>query len=204
MTKEIGDIIIYKIQSLPWVDKYCGVVKILTYQAKDKSDRVILKKIPVSCTDSLEDCASGKYIDLCPNSNKKSVLFLKDKGTRFVSRNGDKYSWQSSFDLVIWLNLPKLGYNGCSYSGIAMTGILSKLPSVPFQINGSIYQRMMINLGGQLPNTVNPFAEYSFPEEITQYLMHPYEAISLPITVDFMTNKSCLNVPYVPAEINCL
>jgi len=200
MTNDIGDIIIYKLQSLPWFDKYTGVVKTITYQAPDKK----LKKMPVSCNTSAEDCTSGHYTDLCPDSTKKSVVFLEDLGTRFVSRNADKYYWKSSFNLVIWLNLPKLGYEGCSYSGIAINGVLSKLPAIPFQITGSIYQRVMINLDGQSPNSINPFSKYSFPEEITQYLMHPYEAITLPLSVDFMTNKACLDVPYLPAPIKCI
>ena len=204
MTNDLGDIIIYKLQSLPWFDKYTSVVKILSYQSKNKQGNNVIKKMPVSCQTTAEDCTSGRYIDLCPNSDKKSVVFLKDKGTRFVSRNGDKYSWRSSLDLVVWLNLPKLGYEGCSYSGIAITGVLSKLPSVPFQITGSIYQRVSINLDGQLPNTSNPFAEYSFPEEITQYLMYPYEAFTLPISVDFMTNRACLDVPYIPQQLDCI
>jgi hypothetical protein len=204
MTIDIGDIIIDRLSTLPWLDKYTGVVKTISYQSKNKDSGTIIKRMPAYCRTSAADCSSGRYIDLCPDSRSKSVLFLEDNGVRFVKRDGNRYFWRASYNLVVWLNLPALGYEGQSYSGIAINGILSKFPPTPFQNVGSIYQQVNINLDGQLGSNSNPFAKYSFPEEITQYLMYPYEALSLPITVDFMTNKACLDIPYVPAPNDCV
>lgn len=202
MTIDIGDIIIDRLSTLPWMDKYVGVVRTLTFQGQDKTGKVVIKRMPVSCRTSAAQCSTGTYQDLLPDGRVKSVVFLKDNGVRFVSRDGNKYRFRASYNLVVWLNLPGLGFEGCSYSGIAIAGILSKLPQVPFQ--SSIYQQVGINIDGQSPNTVNPFAEYTIPEEITQYLMYPYDSFVLPITVDFMTNKACIDVPYVPAPLNCV
>ena len=204
MTIDIGDIIINRLATLPWLDKYVGVVKTLSYQGQDSLGKTIIKRMPVSCRTSQNQCSSGTYIDLCPDNKKKSIFFLKDNGVRFVSKDGDKYYWRASYNAVGWLNLPKLGYENCNYSGVAITGILSKFPSSPFQEIGSIYQRVMINVDGQLSQNTNPFSEYTFPEEITQYLMYPYEAFVLPITVDFMINKSCLSALPLGQPIACL
>lgn len=202
MTIDIGDIIIDRLSSLPWMDKYVGVVKTLTFQATDKTGKTILKRMPVSCRTSAADCSTGRYEDLLPDSRVKSVTFLKDNGVRFVKRDGNRFYFRASYNLVVWLNLPGLGFEGCSYAGIAIAGILSKVPQVPFQ--SSIYQQVSINVDGQLSNSTNPFSEYTIPEEITQYLMYPYDSFVLPITVDFMTNKACLDVPYVPAPLDCV
>lgn len=203
MTIDIGDIIIDRLSTLPWLDKYTGVVKTLTYQSRDKDGKTSIKKMPVNCRVSAAECSSGRYGDMLPDSGVKSVLFLEDNGVRFTKRDGNKFYFRASYNLVVWLNLPGLGYEGCSYSGIAIAGILSKIPQVPFQNTGSIYQMVNINVDGQLGNNTNPFAKYTIPEEITQYLMYPFESFVLPITVDFMTNKSCLDIPYVPAPALC-
>ena len=204
MTNDIGDIVIDRLSTLPWMDKYVGVVKTLSYQGQDKTGKAIIKRMPVSCRTSADECSSGRYTDLLPDSRVKSVTFLKDNGVRFVSRDGNKFYFRASFNLVVWLNLPALGYEACSYGGIAIAGILTKFPATPFQNTGSIYQQVKINVDGQLANSTNPFAEYTIPEEVMQYLMYPYESFVLPITVDFMTNKSCLDIPYVPAPLNCV
>lgn len=204
MTIDIGDIIIDRLSTLPWLDKYCGVVRTLTYQSKKKDGAIILKKMPVSCRTSAAECSSGRYVDLLPDSRVKSVTFLEDNGVRFVKRDGNRFYFRASFNLIVWLNMPALGYSDCSYTGIAIAGILTKFPPVPFQNTGSIYQQVSINVDGQLSNNVNPFAKYTIPEEITQYLMYPYDSFVLPITVDFMTNKACLDIPYVPAPLDCV
>lgn len=204
MTIDIGDIIIDRLSALPWLDKYCGVVRTLTYQSKDNTGKASIKKMPISCRTSAAACSSGRYVDMLPDSRVKSVVFLEDNGVRFTKRDGNRFYFRASYNLVVWLNMPALGYSDCSYSGIAIAGILSKIPQVPFQNTGSIYQQVNISVDGQLSNNTNPFAKYTIPEEITQCLMYPYDSFVLPITVDFMTNKACLDIPYVPAPLDCV
>jgi hypothetical protein len=201
MNKDIGDIVMTKLSSLPWFDKYAGVIKVLSFTDTDKDGKVIRKKMPVNCRSTQLECSSGRYIDLCPDSTKKSVAFLKDKGVRFVEVNGNSSKWKAAFDLVCWINADAIGYENCSYSGIAIQGILSKLSIVPF--HDGIYQHIRIQVFGQLPEATNPFAEYNFEEDITQYLMHPYEVFTLPIEVDFSINKNCISVADIDSPINC-
>lgn len=201
----IGDIVIDKINTLPWLDKYAGIVKNLSYLSVDKEGKKVKKTFPASCRMTWEECEAGqdtgRYKDLIPDSSKKSLLYLEDKGVRFLRKEGRRYVWRASMNMVGWLNLPKLGSTSCSYSSIALTGILSKLPETPFNVGN--YQMIQINAVGQEPKTNNPFAKFSYDETIQQFLMYPYDYFVLLIEVEFSTNKACLTAPSLGPDTSC-
>lgn len=201
MTNDIGNIIIEKIKTLPFVDKYAGVVRTLSY-TDTVEGKVIKKTFPASAQITLQACESGRYRDLCPDSNKKSVLYLEDKGARYISDEGPKKFWRASYQLVCWLNLPKLGYTSTEYSSIAIQGILSKFPVTPF--NSGIYQRIKINTQAQQAKNINPFVKYTYEETINQFLMYPFDYFVLDLEVDFIVNKNCLQETPTETELPCL
>ena len=202
MIIDIGNIIIDKVKNLPFIDKYAGVVKVITYNQPTDDGKVLKKIFPVSCRLSQEDCVtSGQHLDLCPDSKKKSVLYLEDKYVRFIKRDGDIFYFQASFDLICWLNIPLLGLSDCTISSKAILSTINSLVSQPF--NSSIYQRVSISPLGEEGKTRNPFAKYTYDETINQFLMHPYDYFILPINVDFAINKKCINDFEVGAPIGC-
>lgn len=202
MIIDIGNIIISQIENLSFIDKYTGVVKVITM--KDPSNKTGQKKIfPVACNLCNDDINNGRYKDLCPDSSKKSVLYLEDTGLRFVKKEGQRIYWKASYNLVCWLNLVKLGKQTCSYSALAIAGILKSLPLVPFN-SGDTYNSISINILGQQPKTVNPFAKYSYDETVNQFLMFPYDYFVLSLDVDFMTDLRCLVLPENDPELNCI
>lgn len=201
MIVDLGDIVIDKIKTLPWLDKYAGIVKNLSYNSIDKEGKKVKKTFPAYCRTSWEECETGRYTDLIPDSSKKSVVYLEDKGVRFVRKDGRRYVWRASMNLVAWLNLNKLGSTSCSYSAIALTGILSKLPETPFNVGN--YQMININPVGQEPKINNPFAKFSYDETVQQFLMYPYDYFVLLIEVEFSTNKACLTAPALGPDTSC-
>jgi len=198
MTIDIGNILINQFVTLPWVDKYAGVVKIMSFSDKNKDGKQVIKKFPAVCTLTPQDCSEGRYLDLCPDSKKKSVMFLEDNGLRFVRQEGRHYSFKASFNHVLWLNIPLLKVNECSYSSLATIGMLKKLPVTPFQ--SSIYQRIKINYTGQVSSSINPFAKYTFDESISQYLIFPYDYVVSTFEVDFMVSKDCIQIPDILSD----
>lgn len=203
MIVSIGDIIIDKIKLLPFLDKYAGVVQVLAYKSTDKSGKVTKKTFPASCNVTFEQCKSGQYKDLCPDSTKKSVLYLEDNGIRFVKREGGRTYWKASLNLCCWLNMPNLGYSNCSYSAIAVEGILSKFPVTPF--NSGVFTRTQINVVGQLSKTQaqQTFLKYTYDETVNQFMMYPYDFFVLLLEVDFVTDKSCLSSANINSPISC-
>lgn len=197
MIIEVGNIIIGKINGLPFIDKYAGVVKPATY-----SDEGVKKTFPISCALDITQCKKGDYMDLCPDSSKKSVLYLEDKYIRFVSREGNDYRFQGSFDLVCWLNLPKLGLEQCSVSAKAILSVMAQFSATP--ANHGIYQKLLITPLGQNPKSINPFAKYSYDESVSQFLLYPFDYFVLPLQVDFVVNKKCVDEFLTSDPIGCL
>lgn len=202
MINDVADIIIDKIETLPFLDKYAGLVKTLSYTRTDKDGRKVKKTFPAACNLTLEECEGGKYKDLCPDNTKKSVLYLEDVGgVRFVKREGGNFYWRASLNLVCWLNLPKLGYEGCSYSATAIYSIIAKLPEIPF--NSGVFNRVTIRVQGQQTTSQNPFTRYTYDETVNQFLMYPFDWFVLPIEVEFITNKACLSITPIGTPLNC-
>ncbi len=203
MIKEIGNILIGQIDTLPFLDKYTGVVKVIT-MADNSAGRNVKKIFPVACNLNLEDCNKGKrYLDFVPDDSKKSVLYLEDTGLRFQRQEGNRTYWKASYNLVCWLNLPKLGSTSCSYSAIAILSILKSLPIQPFNANDT-YNQIKINLIGQQPKSTNPFARYSYDESVSQFLMYPFDYFVLALDVDFMVDLRCVVIPDLSEPINCI
>lgn len=202
MINQVGNIIISKLVGLPFLDKYTGVVKPITILDKNATGGTIRKVFPASCQTSLSDCDSGRYKDLLPDDSKKSVLFLKDTGLRLNTRQGNYLTFSATYDLVVWLNMPKLGFTDCSYSGIAIVSILKQLPERPF--NSGIYHLVNISFQGQRPKSVNPFAEYTIDEAITQYLLYPNDYFILALQVDYRVDLRCLEIAPLDAPVYCV
>lgn len=198
MNVAIGDIIIDKIKTLPFIDKYAGVVKTIRFKNAEGKEQ----RFPAACHATLAECESGKYKDLCPDSDKKSVLYLVDRGVRFIKREGSLIHWQGGLDLVCWLNLPKLGYDGCSYSAIAIAGIITKLPGTPFNVPNT-FQRVQIIPSGENSKENDPFSKYTYDETVKQYLMYPFDYFVLQLETQFITDARCLTVATLDAAIAC-
>jgi hypothetical protein len=205
MNLEIGNIFIDKIKDLPFLDKYTGIVKTLTMKDPAASTATSKKVFPVACNADLDECQAGKrYLDYCPDNSKKSILYLEDNGVIFMGKDQQRTNWKARFDLICWLNLPALGVSSCSYSAIAIMGILSKMPLLPFNQPDSIYQKVNIQVMGEKPKNVSPFLKYSYDETINQFLMFPYDYFVLPIEVEFMIDWRCLKVADLNPAIACL
>jgi len=203
MITDIGNIIIDKIKDVPFADKYAGVVKTIVYNDKALNGSTIKKSFPADCRMSLSACQSGsQYLDLCPDTSKKSVMYFEDAGTRLIKREGNYLYWSASLDLVAWINMPKIGFNGCSYAGIAIMSIIKQLPVRPF--NQGDYHMIEIDFIGEKPKNQNPFSKYSYDEAIDQFLMYPFDYFVLALQVNFRMDLRCLDIQSISPEIVCL
>jgi len=206
MINDIGDIIIARINTLPFIDKIAGVVKILSYTNIDKDNRPVKNTFPVYCKApiNLDACDTSRYLDLCPDDKKKSVLYLEDKGIRFISITGTKITFRASFDLVCWLNLPLLGVENCSFSAAALTNIIQKLigKGIPFQ--SGIYQQIKLTPVFEQSKSVNPFIKYTYNLENQQILMYPYDYFVLSIDAEFIVDSRCIEEIVLNPPIDCL
>lgn len=203
MDVEVASIVKEYLSSLSFIDKLAGLVKTVTKTDLDKDNRPVKKTFPVACGVDFAQCiTNGKYTDLVPNSKIGCMVYLEDNGgVRLIGRNGKNYRFNASYRLVSWINSKKLGYENCSITAQMILSIISALPENP--INEGIYQRLLVEVLGQDPKSYVPFSKYSYDEDKTQYLMHPFDYFSLPIEVTFEINPACAAEFIKQTEINC-
>lgn len=205
MLNDIGEIIVGRISNLPFIDKYAGVVRVISRDDVDSNQKPVKKIFPASCKNPIpEECDFSRYFDLCPDSSKKSVLYLEDNGVRFKSIDGNKVYFIAQFDLVCWLNLPLLGKEECNYSAKIILAIINKLigKGVPFQ--SGIYQRIFIKPIGEKSKSQNPFSKYTYDLEKNQYLVYPFDWFVLLLEVEFMIDSRCADEIILNEPLECL
>jgi hypothetical protein len=85
-----------EISSLPYVDRYGGLVQTMHLIVDNGTDNGVPKRYPVACDVTSRDCTNtGIYQDLIPNDSRKSVVYweeitpLRNKG---VTRTNDFYT----------------------------------------------------------------------------------------------------------------
>jgi hypothetical protein len=186
-----------------FIDKLAGVVKVISRQERNENEGTIIKYFPISCQTTLEDCsAPGKLSELIPNSKYGCIVYLEeDGGVEKIAEFNSVKQYKVSYLLVGWLNQKKLGDLSCSITGSVVNTIIGALSVKPF--NNGIYQTIQIDVKGQNPKSINPFSKYSYDEENTKYLMHPFDYFSLKIDVTVNVNLKCIEPFQKNTEIIC-
>ena len=193
MNQAIATIIKNKISGLDFVDKISGLVSAQSISVKNGDDNVT-KTYPVACCTTADDCKSGAYNDLCPNSDYKTVIYFEDEGCTLVKTEGRFQYWESSVTLVCWINVAKILGDACStgatctLSSEFIVDIIRELPEFPQNIFP--FAQVKIEVEGQTIRSNSIFSKYTFDELQTQYLMAPYDYFALDIKTSFAI---CIN-----------
>lgn len=189
MNQTIAEIIKEKIEDLDFVDKIAGLVSATYLNIPVEGGGSVQKCFPIACTTTAEDCKCGLYNDLCPDSKYKTVIYFEDGGVRFTGREGRFICYTSSLKLVCWINVA-LYMAECCPSGIPCTAsadiikkILCALPEHPEEIDP--YRRVYPVVVSQEIRSNSIFAQYTYNEKQTQYLMYPYDYFALRIETQF-------------------
>lgn len=210
MIKDIGDILKGHLEqfrvggagSNQFIDTLAGAVRIVTKTDVDKDNRPVKKTFPVICNLSIDDCnKAGRYMELVPDSKKGCITYFESVLCQFVRQEGAKQQWKAQLRLVSWLNQNKLGYNDCSITSRVLLTFLNAFPEA--RANSGNYQQVQISVLGQDSPAANPFSKYSYDEDRTQFLMHPYDWFSVLIEVTFEIDKRCITDFTTQTEIPC-
>lgn len=202
MNALIADILKQEIEDLPFVDRITGLIRALVYTEKNADGVTIRKVLPLACDVSADDCARGKYQDLVPNSDKRSVLYFEEiGGVEDIGRHGRNYQFRSRLRLVGWLNLKKMGITSCSWSGQAVLQILTRLHQ-GYENSGNILKAQITSITEVEKSAAGIFGKYTYDEAVNQYLLYPYDYFALNISVEFEVNPDCIE-DFVPGEPLC-
>jgi hypothetical protein len=189
MNQQIANIIKAKIEGLDFVDKIAGLVSTTYMTMSDAEGAKVQKSFPVACNVTAEDCISGAYNDLCPNSKYRTVLYFEDGGVDFNAREGIWICYTSHLRLVCWINVGKYKADccgdvlSCTASADIIKKILCALPSQPEYIDP--YSKVYPVVTSQVIRNNSIFSAYTFNEVVTQYLLSPFDFFALNIETTF-------------------
>jgi hypothetical protein len=178
-----------------FVDKIAGLVQTVHQDILDKDGNKVQKAYPVSCNFTAEDCKTGLYNDLTPDSKYKTVIYFEDGGLTFNNRQGKFTCYTSNLKLVCWINtaLYKADWCGqgipCTVSTEIIKKILCCLPQLPVTITPFVKFLPVIVSEDIRSNSI--FSKYTFNELQTQYLLYPYDYFALNIKTDFCICMDC-------------
>lgn len=182
MNQAIASIIKGYVENLDFVDKIAGLVQTQYMTIEDT-----VKSYPVACCVP-DDCKTGEYNDLAPDSRYKSVIYFEDRGVRFIRAQGNFKYYESNLRLVAWLNVKRIlgdlcDASACTYSSHAILDIIRLLPEFPQNI--APFTQVYIEVTSQVIRDKSIFSKYTYNELQTQYLMSPYDYFALDINTTF-------------------
>lgn len=189
MNEAIADIIRDYISDLSFIDKLAGLVKAVTVEMRAPDNTTVQKTFPVACCVTADDCKTGAYNDLVPDSRYKTVIYFEDRGTSFVRSQGPMKYYTSNLRLVCWININKITEatckeeNPCTYAAHLIVDIIRHLPTHP--VNVSPFSLVYHEVVSEAIRSNDIFAAYSYDELHAQYLMSPYDYFALDIRTDF-------------------
>lgn len=191
MTYDIANIILDQIKHLPFFDKYTGLVRRVVKKDEGENGRIVTTVFPVGCDVTETECQNMKLSDLVPNSKYKSIHYFEDLGSRFIGIDGGYFQFEATVRLVGWLNMKATGKQGqCSVSSLAITNILREMNFNRF--NSGIYTKIQLIQVAQLVKDAAIFRNYTYDEQATQYLMHPFDYYAMDIKAVFSIHPSCI------------
>jgi len=188
MNQAVASIIRSKINGLDFVDKIAGLVSVQSMIVKD-GDNNVTKTYPVACCTTADDCKSGAYNDLCPDSKYKTVIHFEDGGVSFERSESHWKYYKSTLKLVCWINVAKIldhdcnEGTACTLSSRLIAEIIRCLPEFP-EHHYSL-KHFHAEVTGQEVRSSSIFSSYTYNEKQVQYLMYPYDYFALTIESSF-------------------
>lgn len=178
---------------LNWTDLNAGLIKefIQVKTVERDGKQIPIRKIfPVSCELTNDQCISNsKYLDLVPNTSRRSIAYFEDQGCRFIDKAGSTFNFSGNMRLVCWVNGKKFDYNLCSISAFLIGSILSKVPSNPD--NSGDFTKIKITSIKEVAKDSRIFAKYNYDESVRQYLMNPFDYFALDLEYTFSADPYC-------------
>ena len=172
--------------SVSFSDLVVGIVKPMVISDVNGQQ----KRFPVIHNTDEDACIMGDYIDLLPNSERKSVIYFEDFGTEFIEQRGDDMYFQSTIRLVCWFNYKKINVS-LTTDSLIMANVMKAMPT---RVLHAYIGRINIQVLRHLPKDPEQiFGKYTYNEAEVQYVTYPYDCFAIDYIVDYSINMDCIN-----------
>ena len=190
------------IKDLAWTERFGGLVKPVVIEEPLYEGGISRKRFPISCDTTARQCYENeRYLDFVPDDKFKSVSYWEQVGDTRIRPLRDvrnKWEFTASVDFVTWLNLPKLGFDGCNdvskFVGDAFRAIMqvkdNRITS-PFRIDKISIEPILQTQHGE-----SVFQKYSY-EDKRQLMLYPYGAFAIRFELNWLAAMDC----FLPVEL---
>lgn len=215
MIAAIADILKQRLDNLPWIERFAGLVTIAQrpqYLTGEGGAQILngYQVYPVACGVNSADCwDKGLYKDLAPNSSKAAIaFFVDDVGCSLREVVGPRdYGLKFTFGLkfLCWMNANRMGEaltgGECNVSGLVVPYVAGQLfghHSAAQAFGGGIQQEIFkaveVNSVRQLAKSPTMFQPFTFANDpaMTALFYSPYDYFGLSIQGSFIINRNCL------------
>jgi hypothetical protein len=195
MNEKIANILKGKLEGLDFIDKIAGLARPIMINVPGTNNDKVQKIFPIACDVTHNDCISGKYQDLIPNSKYSTIIYFEDAGSTIQKAANNWATFNSRLNLICWMNLKKLGEcSVCTTSTAVLLSILAALPEFPINdANYSPIRDVKIEGVSEAIKSNAIFNKYSYDEKVTQYLLYPFDFFMLNISVSYRVNLHCVD-----------
>jgi len=203
MNAIIANILKSKLSEIEFVDKKAGLVHTAEKpEPTDVEGAFMVRKFPISNDVDYEECFnSGAFKDLIPNSKSKGILYFEDQGSVPIEGRTGSQNYRSKLRLVCWINNRMIqGNNSEPIAHLLINQIRQSLEIGYFNENN--ISRIRVSSTNIVSNDLKLFSKYTYPSESLKYLMFPYEAFGIDLSVEFSIGQSCLP-DMVISSANC-
>jgi len=184
MISEIASQLVQSLStSVPFADKIAGLV-----MPMKKSVNKIEKVLPVAINTKTV-CNVSDYMDLVPDSTKKSIMYCEKLGDIQFDMYRPSY-WICSADLrlVCWYNLNLINETLWVDEGIVIANVLSQLPVRMDDALFTYVKKVIVTVTGVVTGS-EIFSRYTYDEVRTQFMTFPYGAFAIDLNVQYVLNK---------------
>ena len=185
MIYEIVNAIVTELTTLSFKDVLVGIAQPLKINDNGK-----VRTVPAAYNANPTACQVGSYyLDLVPNSSKKSIIYFEEEGTRINSYTKEYVDMSSEVLLVCWFNYKKI--NKTLHTPTLLVANVMKL--IPSRLANMTYiNSIRIEFKEELAHTPQIFSRYSYNEAEHQYITYPYDYFALSYTINYRVNLDCV------------
>ncbi|GAB4052528.1 hypothetical protein [Spirosoma litoris] len=169
----------------PVISRLAGLVKTLETDAftAPKKSRF---PAPIESTDSYYARWGKAFPDLVPNQKERLIVYFEDFGA--TNSNG---RWISKLRLIGWGNSGLFENVDINLLPVVLiTKIARLLKHVPVDFYSPVSALRCEVVGSPAADT-NLFSRYTYSETSSQYLLAPYFAFGLDLTITYVLNDDC-------------
>jgi len=189
MIKKIVKEILPYLEALNFAETVVGCVTTMSVNRPIKDNKVTIKKFPAYINENITSCANSDYIDLVPNSDKKSIIYFEENGITTNLINKDYMEVEASVRLVFWCNLKRIN-STLKDTELLKLNIIKAIPTELQNINP--YSFIRVILKGEGKKDVSIFNKYTYNEEEKQYLIYPFDYFALNYNISFNAGINCV------------